>query len=75
MKAPENARAAVCLPLFALTAGHVATDLPEQLSDGRFDGPLLSPIGEGTEAPNLISEALSATFAPRCAVGAPAALA
>lgn len=49
---------AVCLPFFALRAGHVEGDLPEALAAAGFDGPLLPPIGEHPEAARLIADAI-----------------
>ena len=49
---------AVCLPLFALLAGHVTRDLPDALEAAGFRGPLLAPIGAHAEVPALIAAAL-----------------
>ncbi len=35
---------AICLPFFALPAGHVVEDIPEALAEARFDGPVLPPF-------------------------------
>jgi len=48
---------AVCVPLFALTAGHVLQDVPEALDDAGFAGRLLPPIGAHPEVAQLISAA------------------
>jgi sirohydrochlorin ferrochelatase len=48
----------VCLPFFALRAGHVMGDIPEALSEAGFDGPCLPPIGEHPGVPTLIAAAL-----------------
>lgn len=49
---------AVCLPFFALRAGHVEGDVPEALEAARFDGPLLPEIGAHADVPALIAAAL-----------------
>lgn len=49
---------ALCLPFFALRAGHVAGDIPEALAEAGFPGPLLPAIGEHAEVPALIAAAL-----------------
>jgi sirohydrochlorin ferrochelatase len=51
---------AICLPFFALSAGHVVGDVPEALKEASFDGPLLPPIGEHPQAAPLIAKALLA---------------
>lgn len=52
-------RPAVCLPLFATTAGHVTQDIPEQLSAADFKGAVLPPIGEHPGVPGLIADAIA----------------
>lgn len=49
---------AVCLPFFALRAGHVEGDVPEALEEAGFAGPLLPEIGAHPEAAALIAAAL-----------------
>ncbi|MDX5358008.1 MAG: cobalamin biosynthesis protein CbiX [Rhodobacterales bacterium] len=49
---------ALCLPFFALRAGHVAGDVPEALAKAGFSGPLLPAIGEHPQAAALIAAAL-----------------
>ncbi len=49
---------ALCLPLFALRAGHVVDDMPEALGAAGFAGPLLPPIGEHAAVPALLAAAL-----------------
>ena len=49
---------AICLPFFALRAGHVATDIPAALAEAGFNGPLLPAIGEHADVPALIAAAL-----------------
>lgn len=51
--------AALCLPFFALRAGHVAQDVPEALAEAGFAGPLLPAIGEHADAAALIAAALA----------------
>lgn len=53
----------VCLPFFALRAGHVIGDIPEALDDAAFDGPRLPPIGEDAGVPALIAAALARQMA------------
>ncbi|HMO73556.1 MAG TPA: CbiX/SirB N-terminal domain-containing protein, partial [Paracoccaceae bacterium] len=50
---------AVCLPFFALRAGHVAADVPEALAAAGFHGPLLPAIGEHAEVARIIAAALA----------------
>ena len=49
---------ALCLPLFALRAGHVARDLPAALAQAGFTGPLLPAIGEHPAVAALIARAI-----------------
>ncbi len=49
---------ALCLPFFALRAGHVVGDIPEALAAAGFDGPLLPAIGEHRDVPALIAAAI-----------------
>ncbi|MDP2087115.1 MAG: CbiX/SirB N-terminal domain-containing protein, partial [Gemmobacter sp.] len=49
---------AVCLPFFALRAGHVAGDVPEALEAAGFTGPLLPEIGAQAATARLIAAAL-----------------
>ncbi len=51
---------ALCLPLFALRAGHVAADIPAALAAAGFGGPLLAPLGEHPGVPALLAAALAA---------------
>ncbi|MFB2530580.1 sirohydrochlorin chelatase [Paracoccus sp. p4-l81] len=55
----------VCLPFFALSAGHVTDDLPEALTLAGFRGPLLPPIGEHPGVPALIAASLTAAAEAR----------
>lgn len=50
---------AICLPFFALRAGHVAADVPEALEAAGFRGPLLPAIGEHPEVARVIAAALA----------------
>ncbi|MDM7968975.1 MAG: CbiX/SirB N-terminal domain-containing protein [Paracoccaceae bacterium] len=50
--------AGICLPFFALEAGHVVGDIPEALEEAGFQGPILPPIGQHPEVPALIATAL-----------------
>ncbi|WP_415184847.1 CbiX/SirB N-terminal domain-containing protein [Phaeovulum sp.] len=49
---------ALCLPFFALRAGHVEGDIPDALAKAGFAGPLLDAIGEHPSVPALIAAAL-----------------
>ncbi|MDX2289199.1 MAG: CbiX/SirB N-terminal domain-containing protein [Hyphomicrobiaceae bacterium] len=59
---------AVCLPLFALTAGHVIDDIPTELGSVDFTGPILPPVGEDDAAPALIAASLRAFAATAPAI-------
>lgn len=50
---------AVCLPFFALRAGHVAGDVPDALKEAAFQGRLLPAVGEHERAAALIAQALT----------------
>lgn len=65
--AARLAAPALCLPYFALNAGHVLTDLPEALAEAGFPGPTLPPIGTDAEVPALIAAALARAAAERAA--------
>ncbi len=52
---------ALCLPLFATRAGHVAEDVPAALTEAGFTGPLLPAIGEHADVARLIADSLSET--------------
>lgn len=54
---------ALCLPFFALRAGHITDDVPRALSAAGFAGPLLPPIGEAPAAAPLIAAALRRALA------------
>ncbi len=57
--AARNLGPALCLPFFALRAGHVAADVPEALAEAGFTGALLPQIGAHDGVPGLIAAALS----------------
>ena len=50
---------AICLPFFALRAGHVEDDVPRALAEAGFRGPVLPAIGEQAAVPRLIANALA----------------
>jgi sirohydrochlorin ferrochelatase len=50
---------AICLPFFALRAGHVAGDVPDALATAGFRGALLPAIGEHPEAARIIANCLA----------------
>lgn len=56
---------AICLPFFALRAGHVAVDVPEALSAAGFGGVLLPAIGEHGEVARMIAAALATAHVVR----------
>lgn len=58
---------ALCLPLFALTAGHVEDDIPQALAEANFGGPLLPAVGAHPGTPAMIAAAIA-----REMTGAPA---
>lgn len=60
---------ALCLPFFAIRAGHVTGDLPKAVVETGFTGPVLDPIGCDPEIAALIA----ATLAAAAVEGAPAA--
>lgn len=49
---------AVCLPFFALRAGHVEGDIPQALSEASFRGTLLPAVGESSAVAELIAHSL-----------------
>jgi len=51
---------ALCLPFFAIRAGHVTGDLPEAVAAAGFTGPVLAPIGCDSEIAALIAATLEA---------------
>ncbi|HUF86839.1 MAG TPA: CbiX/SirB N-terminal domain-containing protein, partial [Thermohalobaculum sp.] len=67
VEAARLAAPALCLPYFALSAGHVETDLPRALAEAGFPGPTLEPIGTDPEVPALIAAALARAAAGQAA--------
>ena len=53
-----NLEQAICLPFFAMEAGHVVEDVPEALLRSGFSGPVLEPFINWQQTPNLIARAL-----------------
>lgn len=66
-EAARLAAPALCLPYFALRAGHVVSDLPEALAEADFPGPTLAPVGTDSEAPSIIAAALARAAAGQAA--------
>ena len=50
---------AICLPFFAARGGHVTQDIPEALSQARFKGVTLEPIGCTPGVAGLIARAVA----------------
>lgn len=48
----------LCLPLFALSAGHVTGDVPEALETADFSGGLLPPVGAAAGVADLVAGGL-----------------
>ncbi|NPD15546.1 cobalamin biosynthesis protein CbiX [Xinfangfangia sp. D13-10-4-6] len=48
---------AICLPFFAMSGGHVVSDLPEALATAGFLGTILPPLGLDPRIPALIAAA------------------
>lgn len=59
----REAAMGVCLPFFALRAGHVVDDVPQALAEAQFNGDLLPPIGEHIGVAQLIAAALQRAVA------------
>lgn len=55
----ETVSDGLCLPFFALRAGHVMGDIPEALQEAGYHGRLLPEIGAHREVPALIAQAIS----------------
>ncbi|MEM9576867.1 MAG: CbiX/SirB N-terminal domain-containing protein [Pseudomonadota bacterium] len=53
---------AIVLPFFAARAGHVIEDLPEELEEAGFTGPVLDPVGLWPETPALAIAAIEAVL-------------
>ena len=58
VEAARCAPPALCLPFFIGRGGHVLKDLREALSEARFEGAVLEPIGLDVEIPDLIARVL-----------------
>ena len=58
-EAAAGAGPGVCLPFFALAAGHVTGDVPAALAAAGFAGPVLPPVGALPGVPALIARALA----------------
>ena len=58
--AAQDMGQAICLPFFALRAGHVVEDIPAAMSEAGFVGPVLHPLGEANAVPGLIAADLLA---------------
>lgn len=57
----ESARGlgqAICLPQFALNAGHMLEDVPQALAEAGFAGPVLPAFIDWPETPELIAQSL-----------------
>ncbi|MCW8843807.1 MAG: cobalamin biosynthesis protein CbiX, partial [Rhodobacteraceae bacterium] len=54
---------AICLPFFALRAGHYIDDVPEALASAEFSGPVLPPFIEWPQTVSLIAESLATQIA------------
>lgn len=61
----KDAGQSVCLPLFALRAGHVLVDLTAAVAEAGFGGRILDPIGEHPNVPQLVANALQRTAEAR----------
>lgn len=57
---------AIVVPFFAVRAGHVTGDLPEELEAAQFAGPVLDPVGTWPETPALALAAITALFGAQC---------
>lgn len=66
--AARLAAPALCLPFFALQAGHVEIDLPQALQEAAFPGPQLPPIGGHPDVVQIVRTALRAGVSRRRAV-------
>lgn len=65
--AARLAAPSLCLPYFALKAGHVVADLPEALAEAGFPGPTLAPVGTDPQVSAIIAWALARAAAERAA--------
>lgn len=62
---PQLGDEAFCLPYFAASGGHVATDIPKALASAGFTGTQLPALGLRPEIPALIAAAIR-TASPVC---------
>lgn len=51
---------AICLCFFALNAGHMLDDMPQALEQAGFAGPVLPPMIDWPQVPQLIADSLQA---------------
>jgi sirohydrochlorin ferrochelatase len=51
---------AICLPFFALVAGHMLDDVPEALEEADFAGPVLASFIDWAGTAQVIATALAA---------------
>lgn len=51
----------ICLPFFATRRGHVLEDIPDALTEARFEGRLMDPLGCMPNVPALIARRISGT--------------
>ncbi|THD76272.1 cobalamin biosynthesis protein CbiX [Thalassobius vesicularis] len=51
---------AICLCFFALNAGHMLDDMPQALEEAGFTGPVLPPMIDWPQVPQLIANSLQA---------------
>ncbi len=58
----------LCLPFFAMQAGHVEIDLPKALRAAAFPGPQLEPIGCHPAVVGIVRDALTAGAAAEAAL-------
>lgn len=49
----------VCLPFFAAEGGHVSDDIPAALTEARFSGRILPPVGLDARVPGIIAAAIA----------------
>ena len=67
-----NLEKTICLPFFAIQAGHVVEDVPNALSQSGFQGPVLAPFIKWPQTPGLIARALQSMQAQKnLAIGKP----
>lgn len=54
----RDLRSGLCLPFFALRAGHVTGDIPDALNEAGYTGQILPEIGAHPQVPALIAASL-----------------